>query len=92
MKLGVGPYLNMPKETCEEHGANRGPSSVRFSSQIFVQIRVLAFSGVLPYFGQIGVFLDWDRAIVEFAGAVWVLETLNIALVGANVDEKPNFS
>ena len=36
--------------------------------------------------------MDWDRAIVEFAGAVWVLETLNIALVGANVDEKPNFS
>ena len=36
--------------------------------------------------------MDWDRAIVELAGAVWVLEALNIALVGANVDEKPNFS
>ena len=52
---------------------------------------MFAFSGVLPYFGQIGVFLDWDRAIVELAGAVWVLEALNIALVGADVDEKPNF-
>ena len=35
--------------------------------------------------------MDWERAIIELAGAVWVLEALNIALVGANVDEKPNF-
>ena len=48
--------------------------------QIFVRIRVLEVFGVLPYFGQIGVFLDWDWAIFELAGAVWVLETLNIAL------------
>jgi len=53
---------------------------------------VLEVFGVLPYFGQIGVFLDWNRAIIELAGAVWVLETLNIALVGANVDEKSMFS
>jgi len=60
--------------------------------QFFVPIRVLEVFGVLPYFGQIGIFFEWERAVIELSGAVWVLEALNVALVGANVDEKSMFS